>query len=353
MAANPSSAAPPARRSILARLRIDPYILLIIGMVVLASILPARGEAAEVVDYATNFAIALLFFLYGARLSREAVMAGVTNWKLQLVVFLSTYLLFPILAIGLSYAMRPALGEMLALGIVFVGVLPSTVQSSIAFTSIARGNVPAALCAASVSNLVGIVLTPLLVGVLMTTNGESGISFGAIRGIMLQLLLPFVLGQLVRRWLMPVLNRHKQLVGYVDRSSILFVVYGAFSEGVVNGLWHQVDVMSIVVLLLANAALLAVVMLLLHWYTRAAGFSREDRITILFCGSKKSLASGIPMASLLFSGQAVSMIVLPIMLFHQIQLMVCATLATRWGREAAEAERAAAAPAPAVASQRA
>lgn len=333
MAANPSSAAPPARRSILARLRIDPYILLIIGMVVLASILPARGEAAEVVDYATNFAIALLFFLYGARLSREAVMAGVTNWKLQLVVFLSTYLLFPILAIGLSYAMRPALGEMLALGIVFVGVLPSTVQSSIAFTSIARGNVPAALCAASVSNLVGIVLTPLLVGVLMTTNGESGISFGAIRGIMLQLLLPFVLGQLVRRWLMPVLNRHKQLVGYVDRSSILFVVYGAFSEGVVNGLWHQVDVMSIVVLLLANAALLAVVMLLLHWYTRAAGFSREDRITILFCGSKKSLASGIPMASLLFSGQAVSMIVLPIMLFHQIQLFACTIIAQRYARE--------------------
>ncbi|MFC0409970.1 bile acid:sodium symporter family protein [Roseomonas elaeocarpi] len=326
--------------SLLARLRIDPYILLIVSMVVLASLLPARGVGAVVVDDATDLAIALLFFLYGARLSREAVIDGITNWRLQLTVFVATYVIFPVLALGLSYAMRPILGPELAAGIVFLGVLPSTVQSSIAFTSIARGNVPAALCSASLSNLVGIVLTPVLVGFLMTTTNGAGVSLGAIKGIMLQLLLPFVLGQLVRRWILPFLNRHKQVVGYVDRGSILFVVYGAFSEGVVNGLWHQVDALSLVELLIANSVLLAVVLGITHFAGKRLGFNREDRITILFCGSKKSLASGIPMASLLFPASTVSLIVLPIMLFHQIQLMVCAALAARWGREAAAAEAA-------------
>ena len=320
-----------AERSWAARLRVDPYIVLLVAMVMLASVLPTRGQAAVIMEDVTDLAIALLFFLYGARLSREAVLAGLTNWRLQLVVFLSTYALFPALGLALAALARPWLGSELAAGLVFLAVLPSTVQSSIAFTSIARGNVPAALCCASVSNLVGIVLTPLLVGLLLTSQGV-GFSTDSLRSIALQLFLPFALGQLLRRWVDPVLARHKTVTGYVDRSSILLVVYTAFSEGVVNGLWQQVDARSLAALLAVNAVLLAIVLVLTTWAARRLGFSKEDEIVIVFCGSKKSLASGIPMAGILFAGQAIGLTVLPLMLFHQVQLMVCAALAQRYGR---------------------
>ncbi len=314
------------------RLRVDPYIAAIVGMVVLATVLPARGAAAPVMTAVTTAAIALLFFLYGARLSREAVVAGLTHWRLQLAVFLSTYLLFPALGLGMSVLLRPVLGSGLATGLVFLSTLPSTVQSSIAFTSIARGNVAAALCSASVSNLAGVVITPLLVGLLLSTHG--GFSAGAVRDIALQLFLPFLLGQVLRGRIGPWIERHRRLTGYVDRGSILLVVYTAFSEGVVAGLWHQVDAASLATLLGADLVLLATVLALTTLISRALGFSKPDEIAIVFCGSKKSLASGLPMANILFAGGAagpVGLLVLPLMLFHQVQLMACAALARRYG----------------------
>lgn len=313
---------------LLARLRLDPYIAAIVGMVVLASLLPATGDAAHWVGRVTTAAIALLFFLYGARLSREAVVAGLTNWRLQLTVFASTYGVFPVLGLLFSAVLKPWLGPEIAAGLLYLSLLPSTVQSSIAFTSIARGNVAAAICSASFSNLIGVVLTPLLVGALMSAHG--GISADAVRDIALQLFLPFLLGQAVRRWVGPWITRHKQLTGYVDRGSILLVVYSAFSEGVNAGLWHQVDAKSLAGMLVASLVLLAIVLVLTTVGSRALGFNTADEIAIVFCGSKKSLASGLPMANILFAGQAVGLIVLPLMLFHQVQLMACAAIARRY-----------------------
>ncbi len=319
-------------RTFAARLRIDPYILAIVGMVVLATILPARGAAAPIVGTVTTLAIALLFFLYGARLSRKAVVAGLTHWRLQLLVFLSTFVFFPVLGLIASVVLKPVLGAPMAAGLLYLSMLPSTVQSSIAFTSIARGNVAAALCSASVSNLLGVLVTPLLVALLMSAHG--GFSADAIRDIALQLFLPFLLGQGVRRWIGPWLERNRRLTGFVDRGSILLVVYSAFSEGVVAGLWHQVDALSLAVLLVANLVLLAVVLAVTTAASRLLGFSKADEIAIVFCGSKKSLASGLPMANILFAGQAaigpVGLLVLPLMLFHQVQLMACAALAKRY-----------------------
>jgi len=314
------------------RLLPDPYIALIIGMVVLASILPARGVAAIVVGWATQGAIALLFFLYGARLSSAAVVAGVSHWRLQLTVLGATFVLFPLLGVVLSVAVRPLLGPTLASGVLFLCLLPSTVQSSIAFTSIGRGNVPAALCSASVSNLLGIVVTPLFVGWLMA--GHGGFSAAALRDICLQLLAPFAAGQLLRRWLGPWIATHKRLTGYVDRASILLVVYSAFSEGVVGGLWQRVSLGDLLMLLVIDAMLLALVLLVTTVASRRLGFTKEDEVTIVFCGSKKSLASGLPMANVLFAASTVGVIVLPLMLFHQIQLMACAVLARRYGARA-------------------
>ncbi|HEY3501735.1 MAG TPA: bile acid:sodium symporter family protein [Actinocatenispora sp.] len=329
---------------ILARLRIDPYILAILSMVVLAALLPARGVGATIVGNLTDIAIGLLFFLYGARLSTQTALAGAKHWRLHLVVFAATYVLFPVLGIAARLLVPTVLTPQLYVGVLFLCCLPSTIQSSIAFTSIAKGNVAAAICSASFSNLIGIVITPLLVAALLSGHGASGFSLGSVEQILLQLLVPFVAGQLLRRWIGGFVERHNKVLKLVDRGSILLVVYTAFSAGVVAGIWHQLSVPRLLALLAVDCVLLAVVLLVTGFASKRLGFDRADRVTIVFCGSKKSLASGLPMASVLFPAGGIGLAVLPLMLFHQIQLMVCAWLAQRWASQvrADEAEPAAA-----------
>ncbi len=319
-------------RATLDRWNIDPYLIALVSMVALASVFPVRGDAATVFNHATTVMIGLLFFLYGARLPREAVVQGLSHWRLHAVILTSTFVLFPLLGLGFHVLTPGILPTPLYLGLLLVCTLPSTVQSSIAFTSIAGGNVSAAVCAASASSLLGILLTPLLVGALM--HAQGGISFGAVEGIVVQLLLPFIAGQVARHRIGAFLSRHKALTGRLDRGSILLIVYGAFSEGVVNGIWHQVDLLSLLSVALANVALLALVLTITTVVSRRLGFSREDEITIVFCGSKKSLAAGIPIVNVLFPAHTVGVMLLPLILFHQIQLMVCATLARRYAARA-------------------
>jgi sodium/bile acid cotransporter 7 len=319
-----------------ANLRIDRFLLLLLGTVALAAVLPASGRWAPVASDASTIAIGLLFFLYGARLSTAEALAGLRHWRLHGTVLAATFVVFP--ALGLATQLLPdsVLPRQLAAGVLFLCCLPSTVQSSIAFTSVARGNVPAAICAASLSNLVGIVITPLLVGLLMSTRG--GISGQAVLAIAAQLLAPFLLGQLLRRWIGGWIGRHRAVLSLVDRGSILLVVYVAFSDGMRAGIWHQLSGAVLVTVVLVNAVLLAAVLAVTSVVPRWLGFPVDDRITILFCGSKKSLASGLPMASVLFAGHGVGLLVLPLMLFHQLQLMVCAWLAGRLSRRPADAE---------------
>ncbi|MFJ8189243.1 bile acid:sodium symporter family protein [Streptomyces sp. NPDC096094] len=309
------------------RLPIDPYILLLLGTVGLAALLPARGTGADVASGASTAAIAFLFFLYGARLSTREAMDGLRHWRLHVTVLACTFVVFPLLGLA-SRGLGPVfLTDPLYQGLLFLTLVPSTIQSSIAFTSIARGNVPAAICAGSFSSLVGIVVTPLLAAALLG-GGGGGFSADSVVKIVLQLLVPFVAGQVLRRRIGGFVARHKRVLGLVDRGSILLVVYTAFSEGMVQGVWHQVSPVRLAGLLAVEAVLLAV-MLLLTWYgAKALRFGREDRIAIQFAGSKKSLAAGLPMASVLFGAQA-SLAVLPLMLFHQMQLMVCAVIAKR------------------------
>jgi len=316
--------------------RIDRYLLLLIAAVALAAVLPARGSGARVADVAVFAAIGLLFFLYGVRLAPRAVIDGLLHWRLQSLVFSSTFVLFPLLGLVYTAAFSRWLDPTLSVGIMFVCVLPSTVQSSIAFTSIARGNVPAALCSASVSNLFGMVMTPLLVALLLSASG-SGFSVSALEDIALQLLLPFVLGQAARPIIGGWVHRHGRVTSMVDRGSILLVVYAAFSAGMVAGIWQQIDLLSLALVLLIDLLLLGTVLLVTTLGSRAAGFSKADEIAIVFCGSKKGLAGGISMANILFPAHAVGLIVLPLMLFHQAQLFACATLAQRYARRATAA----------------
>lgn len=324
--------------ALMRRLAIEPYTLALLGMVVLASFLPASGQVAAVLGNVTTFAIGLLFFLHGAKLSREAIVAGIMHWRLHLLVLASTFVMFPLMGLAIKPLALGLLTPDLYLGILFLCVLPSTVQSSIAFTAMARGNVAAAVCSASASNFLGIFLTPLLVGALIVHGaGDAGFGWSQVLSIVEQLLLPFLAGQLLRPWIGALIDRHKPVLRYVDQGSILLVVYTAFSESVTEGLWQHVSGATLAALLGICALLLAIALGLATWTSRRLGFSKEDEITIVFCGSKKSLATGVPMAKVLFAPSALGMIILPVMLFHQIQLMVCAVLAQRWARRAQQA----------------
>lgn len=311
---------------------IDPYILLLLGTVGLAALFPARGSAADLASGASTAAVALLFFLYGARLSTREALDGLRHWRLHITVLAGTFVVFPLLGLAARGLVPVILTHPLYQGLLFLTLVPSTVQSSIAFTSMARGNVPAAICAGSFSSLVGIIATPLLAASLL--GGSGGFSADSLLKIVLHLLVPFLAGQLLRRWIGGFVTRRKRVLALVDRGSILLVVYTAFSVGVVQGIWHQVSPARLGGLVVVEAVILAV-MLLLTWYGgKALRFGRADRIAIQFAGSKKSLAAGLPMASVLFGAQA-ALAVLPLMLFHQMQLIVCAVIAKRRAREAA------------------
>ncbi|WP_057396026.1 bile acid:sodium symporter family protein [Pseudomonas fluorescens] len=312
------------------RLLPDNFTLTLIGVVTLASLLPASGQVAVGFGWLTNIAIALLFFLHGAKLSRESIIAGAGHWRLHVLVFSLTFVLFPLLGLALKPLLSPLIGNDLYMGMLYLCALPATVQSAIAFTSLARGNIPAAICSAAASSLFGIFLTPLLVTLLLNVHGEGSSTLDAILKISVQLLLPFIAGQIARRWIGNWVARNKSWLKFVDQGSILLVVYGAFSEAVIEGLWHQIPLLDLLGLVVACCVVLGLVLVASTVLGKAFGFNQEDRITILFCGSKKSLATGVPMAQVLFAGSTIGVLILPLMLFHQIQLMICAVLAQRF-----------------------
>ncbi|MDP1445320.1 bile acid:sodium symporter family protein [Acinetobacter schindleri] len=315
-------------------LALDRFTILLFIMVILASFVPVSGQAAEVFSSITTVAIAILFFLHGAKLSREAVVDGLMHWKLHTLVFAFTFALFPIIGLLAKPVLVPLLGQELYWGFLFMCFLPSTVQSSIAFTSVAQGNVAGAVCSASFSNIVGMFITPILVAFFILGQSQHGFDpTSSIMQITLLLLVPFILGQILRPWVFPQMKKMPEIVKVFDQGSILMVVYGAFSSAVVAGLWHQVSLSTLLLLIIACSVLLTVVMLLALFVPRWIGFDKADQKTIFFCGSKKTLASGVPMAQILFIGQPIGMIVLPIMIFHQIQLMVCGIVANMWSKQ--------------------
>ncbi|QCR35400.1 bile acid:sodium symporter family protein [Nissabacter sp. SGAir0207] len=315
----------------------DPYTLTLIGTVVLASLLPAQGAFVPFFSHLTTAAVALLFFMHGAKLSREAILAGSNNWRLHLLVMCSTFIIFPLLGMALQWWSPLPVSPEIYAGFVYLCILPATVQSAIAFTSLAGGNVAAAVCSASASSLLGIFVSPMLVGLLMNVHSGEQHMLSQVGSIVLQLLVPFVLGHLSRPWLAGWISRHKKVIGKTDQASILLVVYSAFSEAVTHGIWHQVGIGSLLAILLFCAVLLAIILAFNMFVARRLGFSRPDEITIVFCGSKKSLANGVPMANILFPAASVGVMVLPLMLFHQVQLMTCAVLAKRYQQRQAAA----------------
>ena len=309
----------------------DPLIVLIILAVIIAIIAPARGNFADIFGQLTNVAIALLFFLYGARLSTQEALNGLKHWRLHLTILAFTFVVYPLIGIALR-PLTAVISHDMYLGILFLTLVPSTVQSSVAFTSIAKGNVAGAIVSASASNLVGVIITPLLVMFLMGTGGGVHIDTSVFGEIALLLLAPFVLGQLTRRWVGKVAQSKATKV--VDRGSIAMVVYSAFPKGVVDGIWSSISLWDLAFLVVFAAAFVAFMLWLTRKASQKMGFNRADTIAIEFCGSKKSLATGLPMASVIFAsgGASLGLLILPLMIYHQVQLMMCSWLAARYAQ---------------------
>jgi solute carrier family 10 (sodium/bile acid cotransporter), member 7 len=306
----------------------DGFTLSILAVVIFGALLPCSGEAAYWVGIGSKVAIGLLFFLQGARLSRAAVLAGILHWRLHLLIFTSTFIAFPLLGLALGPVSGTLIAPPLYVGLLFLCTLPSTVQASVIFTSIAGGNVAAALCSASLSSIIGMVLTPLLVGLLLHAHGEA--SLNGVVSIALQLLPPFIAGQVLQRWLEPWMKRNQKMVRRVDLGSILLMVYGAISAATLSGMWQLLPAQSFLALVLVDGILLAVMLSFNLFAARRLAFAREDEMAIAFCGTQKSLIMGIPMANALFAGSTLGFVVLPMIVYHQLQFMACAGLARRY-----------------------
>jgi sodium/bile acid cotransporter 7 len=317
----------------LGRLLPDRFIIALVATVLLASVLPASGDGATYVGYVATAAVVLLFFLHGVRMPRENLVAALGNWRLHLLILGTTFVVFPLLGAGLARAWPALLPAGLWAGVLFLCALPSTVQTSIAFTSIARGNVAASVASAAISNLLGIALTPLLAGLLLHVQGGA-VPLSGIWKIVVQLLLPFVVGHLLRPWLGAWAARQRRLLTFSDRVTVVLSVYSAFSAAVIGGIWAQVPVLTLLILLVVCAVLLGLVLLSTRVVARLAGLPVPDGRSLMHCGSLKSLVSGVPMARVLFPSAEIGAIMLPLMIFHQLQLMICASIARRQGNRA-------------------
>lgn len=317
---------------VLSKLPIAPFNLLIVLAVVLASVAPAEGEALELLGRVSVWAVMLLFFGQGAKLSPAQLRGGIMHGRLHLAVGVSTYLFFPLLGVLLRPLGERIVGEGSYQGVLVLCSAPSTIQTSIVFVSLARGNVPAALCAASLSSLAGVIFMPLWLELFGIQTSSAQVPWKMAWELVVQLVLPIAVGQLSRRWIGEWVERRRAWLGRYDQGTIVLVVYVAFSHATAEGLWRVLSAYDLLALLALSALMLTLVLLANVGLARALRFSKEDEITLVFCGSKKGLAAGASIANVVLPSASVGLLLIPLMVFHQLQLMVAAPLSRRYAQ---------------------
>jgi sodium/bile acid cotransporter 7 len=323
------------------RWRPDWFLLGMIAAALLAWLAPGPGAKGGALhpEVLNHLGVALIFFLHGLALSFAALRQGTLHWRLHLAVQLMTFVVCPLFGVLALFSFGARLDPSLGMGLFFLCALPSTVSSSVAFTATAGGNVPAAVFNATLSSVLGVFSTPLWVGLVLGASGASLPLGSVVLDLAIWLLLPLALGQLCRPLGGAWASRHEAAINKVDRSTILLLVYTSFCDSVQSGVWLGSGVQAMLVTLLFSAALLGLLLVLSNAFARRLGLATEDRIVLVFCGSKKTLASGVPMARLMFGAQpglSLILILLPILIYHPLQLVVCGWLARRFATRRAE-----------------
>lgn len=316
----------------LPKIKIDKFVIWILLAVILANFIPIKNSYEQTFGYITTTAISILFFVHGAKLSRKDIIRGITNWRIHLLVLFLTFMVFPLLGLGLYFIPEKILKPTIYQGFVFLCVLPSTIQSSIIFTSTARGNVAGAICSASISSILGIFVSPFLAGVFMHSQMETIDFYTSVKDIFIQLMLPFIVGHLSQPLFEKHIKQHPKFIKFIDQSSIILVVYNSFSKSITEGLWNKISLYDVMIIVSLSCLLLFSIIFLSKKISKALKFSTEDEITIVFCGSKKSMVNGIPMANIIFPIHIVGTMILPLMFFHQIQLIVSSLIAQRYAK---------------------
>lgn len=316
---------------------IDGFLLALLGAVGAAILFPKLGASDGPLhaNLVATYGVAVVFFLYGLTLAPSKLRQGAANWRVHAVVQLTTFALFPLIAFSAFGLVGAALPAAVVTGFIYLAALPSTVSSSVAMTSLARGNVPAAIFSATLSSLLGVFITPALMALHATAGGTAMPLVPVITKVVLLVLLPIVLGQIASLWLSGWAARRIKWIKLADRAIILVIVFNALSNSMVQGIWTKYDPTLVLGMGLGAALLFFVVYGLVALTCRGLGFSREDSIASLFCGSTKSLATGVPLAKLMFGASPeLGLIIAPIMLYHFFQLVVISVLANRYARRA-------------------
>lgn len=317
---------------IIARLIPDRFILILIAAMALASVAPVGGAAADTASLVSSAAVFIVFLLHGIRLPRTEVVRGLADWRVQGGIILFVFGAMALAGLGLARLLDGWLPPLVALGFLYCGVLPTTVQSATTYTSMAGGNVATSVVGSAIGNLAGIVATPVLFALLAGREGAPPLSGDLAARIALILLLPFLVGQMLQRWARPWVLAHPALVKAIDQSAIAIAVYSAFSAAVIAGIWGQLSGGDLALLGGGVAALLAAGFGGAWWLGGQLTAEPPTRSAILFLGAHKSVAVGAPLAALLFPAQAAGMILLPILIYHLAQLILSAWVAPALAR---------------------
>ncbi len=315
----------------------DRFVTLMIVSAVLGFLFPGLGadDGPLQLGLVTKLGIALVFFLHGANLAPSNLVAGVKNWRVHLLIQATTFVLFPIPGLAIYFGLASVLPESSRLGFFFLAALPSTISSSVAMTVLAKGNVPAAVFNATLSGLLGLVLTPVMISIVTATGSVQFSLLDAIINIALMLLAPFIVGQIVRPLIKGVLTTHKPVISWLDRGVILLIVFTSFAASTAGGIWSRFTAWEMTATLALVLVLLALAFGFTIFTARRLGLDQADEAAVVFCGSTKSLANGAPIAQVLFAGSPVlGVVLLPLMLYHQLQLVACAVIAQRYAKRA-------------------
>lgn len=318
--------------------RVDWFLAALVAVSVLAFVWPEPGAHGGALhpELANKLGVALIFLLHGASLSLAALRAGLLQVKVHAAIQAVTFVAFPLVGLLVLAALPAGLvSAELRLGLFFLCALPSTVSSSVTLTAAAHGNVPVAVFNATLSSLLGVILTPLWVGLRLRTSGGSLPLGPVVLDLCLWLVLPFLLGQLARPWCGEFVSRHRRSLARLDRATILLLVYTSFCDSVVGGVWTAQRPSALLLTFGLSGLLLALMLVGSNGLGKALGLAREERIALMFCGSKKTLASGVPMARVMFGASpSLGVVLLPILIYHPLQLVICGWLASRFSRHA-------------------